>query len=273
MDLCQLVALLAIPHLLQAAQEKGKRDILDWFKSAFGEVTQCQKLTRKALREAFESYDEFGVPDDVLDSMIQAAGGPDGSSLEQALTGDLGQFDLNWKNQYTTTNLEDVLSVQPTPVAETSEGREMQEASLLRQKVTAPFIDFTAENYRRCSFVMFLWGAGVITYVAYIFLATDNENDRDYWAKVDCEDTLSEMGCSVVKGIVAWLATMVQLATLGFAFIVLGSMGNSIFSALYKLWSVVGLLIGIGVVAVSTIVPYFVVSTGRGRRKLAISNF
>lgn len=53
---------------------------------------------------------------------------------------------------------------------------------------------------------------------------------------------------------------MVQLTTLGFAFIVFGSVGNSVFSGLYKLWSLAGLFIAMGVIGISTIVPYFVVS-------------
>ena len=268
LDLCQLVAILAIPPLLEAAKG-GNRDILDWFKNTFDEVLQGRKLTRKTLREVFESYDEFGVADDVLDSMIQAAGGPNGS-LEQGLVGDLDRFDLNWKNQY-TTNLEDVLSAQTAPVPESSERKDAQNDLLLRQKITASFIDFIADNYRRHSFVACLWGAGVATYVSHIFLVTDAES-YDYWAEVNCDDNLSATGCSIVKGVVTWLATMVQLATLGFAFIVLGSMGNSIFSTLYKVWSTVGLVMAMGVVAISTIAPYFVVSSVKGSVRPCIRN-
>lgn len=52
---------------------------------------------------------------------------------------------------------------------------------------------------------------------------------------------------------------MVQLTTLGFVYIVFGSFGNSIFASLYKTWSLAGILIAMVIVALSTIVPYFVV--------------
>jgi len=183
------------------------KEPLEWFNEAFREAGGIGKLTRKSLRAVFESYDEFGISDDALDAMIQIAG--DGN-LEQALTGDLGQFNLEWKNQY-ATNLEKVLRLEPNLVPEQSFDAEnapknMKDTSLLRQKVTAPFVDFIAENYRRSSFVMLLWGAGILTYIAYIFGVTDKKS-QDYWAEVKCDDKLSESGCAIVKGIVTWLVS------------------------------------------------------------------
>ena len=208
------MALLSIPSLLEGTKSEvhgTNRDLLDWFVKTYEEASGgAGRLTRKTLREVFESYDEFGVPDNVLDAMIKAAGGPQGS-IERALISDLDLFNLDWKNQH-TTNFEDALNAQPLfPALEVACPEQAigktQDASLLKQKLTLPFIDFVAENYRRPLYVMVLWGCGVVTYMAYIFSSTISGG----WAEIDCDEAnLSEVGCSIVQGIVSWLVRSVR---------------------------------------------------------------
>ena len=264
LDLCQFVGLLLIPQLLDASQNKG-----DLGENMFGPFIQdiaalglgggnkevSARSSRNVLRRILESHDEFGASDELLDEMIAVARE---GSLSQALMGDLSSFDLEWKNKE-TTSFQDVMQVksvsEPSSDAEDAPRMKKPGATLvpLKRKFTAAFVDYMADTYRRPCFVMLIWGCGVISYVAYVFLKTD-----DSWSKISC-GSLSDTGCEVLTRVVDWLVVMVQLSTMGLLFVTLGSLGNNIFLENNKKWSIVSSLVAMAAISVTTVVPFFVV--------------
>jgi len=266
LDLCQFVGLLLIPQLLDASQKTG-----DLGENMFGPFIQdisalglgggnkevSTRSCRNVLRRIWESHDEFGASDELLDEMIAVA--RDGS-LSQALMGDLSSFDLEWKNKE-TTSFQDVMQVksvsEPSSDAEDAPRTKKAGATLvpLKRKFTAAFIDYMADTYRRPCFVMLIWGCGVISYVAYVFLSVDNS-----WGSISC-GSLSDTGCGILSRVVGWLVVMVQLSTLGLIFVTLGSFGNNVFLENKKKWSIISSLVAMAAISITTVVPFFVVRT------------
>ena len=268
LDLCQFAGLLLIPQLLDASQNKGGLDetmfapfIRDISDLGLGKDQVSARRSRNILRRIFESHDELGVSDELLDEMIAAA--KDGS-LTQALTGDLSSFDLEWKNK-DTTSFQDAMRAKSAEKILHDVTEHMDEEDSphvkkpvmtvvpLKRKFTAAFIDYMADTYRRPCFVMLIWGCGVISYVAYVF-----EEGLDSWSKFDCGN-LSDTGCEVLQKVVDWLVVMIQLSTLGVIFVTLGSMANSVFWENNKKWSIVSSVVAMAAISVTTIVPFFVV--------------
>jgi len=267
-------------------------DLVGWFETAFfaaagssndhhddnNNNVRPSKLDRRTLRRVFRSFGERGISNQVLDEMVEAGRvgtSPNEFSFAAALTGDLDLYDLDWKNQ-TTILIEDVLNLDaahdddPPPAADNNKGVEKFESEpdsspemaprpkldTLPRAFTAQFIDFVADTYNRPLYATLLWAAGVATYLSYIYQMSDKEGD-DYWARYECPESMSSIGCSITKGIVAWLATMVQLSTLGLVFIVFGSAGNGIFYD-RKYYFLIGFVVAMTTIVLTTIVPYFV---------------
>jgi hypothetical protein len=293
LDICQLIALLLIPHLLEATQDEvlGK-EILDSISARIfpeGNSEEGEGLTRESLRKIFESYDEFGLSDKLLDEMVVVAGGPAGGSLAQALTGDLAYFNIAWKDQV-TTNFEDVMQAKKIDQVrakdmngmsevtdfdgkDSSSGEIRKEGSLhdimpeapdgfrkkedlapLKRKFTASFVDFAADSYRRPWFIAILYACFVITYFAYVFGIADNQS---YWASIEC-GPMNQYVCKALQGLIKWTATILQLMVLGLFFIFLGSLGNGVCFQ-RKCSNIAGTLVAMFVIAIGTVVPYFVV--------------
>lgn len=68
---------------------------------------------------------------------------------------------------------------------------------------------------------------------------------------------LSQFSCKLVSGIVQWLILFVQLSVLGFAFIALVNMGNSVYNKL-SFVTVGGIFGGMATLALTTIVTFFI---------------
>jgi hypothetical protein len=245
LDLCQFVALLLIPKFLEACQDKDlSQKLLHPFVTTLQSFQDDQgKLSRDALREMLANYDEFVTDDELLDDMIAIIDG----SLLDALSSDVGIYDLSWKNHY-TTHLEDATAVEKDSVEKAP-----NHAVPFHRFFTASFIDYSADTYRRPLYVACLFACGIINYFAYVFGTDDGS-----WAEVNC-GKMSELVCGLVQGLVSWAAIMVQLTTLGIFFIAFGSLGNGLSTC--KTWlKFMGSVLSIGVIYLTTITPYFVVS-------------
>jgi hypothetical protein len=245
LDICQFVAMLLIPKFREACQDKVlSQKMLQPFITTIHSFRDDQgKLSRDALREILSSYEEFDTDDELLDEMIAIVD----KSLLNALSSDVGIYDLSWKNHY-TTHLEDATGVENDSVEKAP-----NHAALFNRFFTASFIDFSADTYRRPVYVACLFACGIINYFAYVY-GTDDGN----WAEVPCGN-MSELVCGIIQGLASWAAIMVQLTTLGIFFIAFGSLGNGLSQC--KTWlTFVGLVSSMGVIFLTTITPYFVVS-------------
>jgi hypothetical protein len=255
LDLCQLVSLLLIPNIVEASHDKtlGSKMIeplLTILQSY--QKDPSEKLDRDVLRKVFALHDGFfDISDDVLDDMLAVAD----SSVLDALSSDLGGFDLTWKDQL-TTNMEDALQVQKASNLDP----ENSSASILKetmdcpfQKIhTASFIDFCAETYRRPLYVVCLFACAIINYFAYVYATNDGS-----WADIEC-GAMSDVVCGIIQGLLTWLAIMIQLTVLGIIFIGFGSLGNRTYHK--KSWlTACSLLISIVVIILTAIIPFFVV--------------
>jgi hypothetical protein len=68
---------------------------------------------------------------------------------------------------------------------------------------------------------------------------------------------LSDFTCKLITGIVQWLILFVQLSVLGFSFIALVNMGNSVYNKL-SLVTLGGIATGMATLVLTTIVTFFV---------------
>jgi hypothetical protein len=107
-------------------------------------------------------------------------------------------------------------------------------------------------QYRRPRYVMGLWGAGVFSYVSYVW----GGEPEDRWSDISCGDGY---GCKIAKGLLKWLEVLIHLSTMGLLFIFLSSFGNSIFAG-RDLRSVLSVGVAIAAVIVFIVLPFFVVS-------------
>ena len=279
MDLCQVVAILLIPHLLKndiTGQELEK--VLAVLRDPFESVSP--KLNREFLKETLEIHGEINVRDAVLDEMISAAGGEgttlDASSLLKAVTSDVSHYKIEWADRL-STHFQDAWKGNELDCANDSTGDEesacidedgqehptLDEETLatttvgcftkrgaqnppVRKLFTAPAIDNTADTYRNQSYAVLLWASMILVYLAYFY-------DFDLrWGEADCGH-LSEFACKLVNGITSWLVIFVELSFFGTAYICLGSAGNSLSD---NRWVAVGrLLVGMTTILFATILP------------------
>jgi hypothetical protein len=282
MDLRQMVGLLLISHLAKVATEDDKKEHVE---QVLREITSDLQtngieelvLSKKLIMKLLDGYGESNVPDDLIDEMLDVAGG-DGAILNsesflRALTSDITQYDNTWETKL-STHYSDVLED-----AEIAVGRPdsmLREVSLLAGKkapaddfddmevskidgalkektnkvLSFSGIDHIADTYRSQTFAIIIWAALVAFYVAYVYSNTTGD------LAVDCDTFSSAFGCKVVNAIGSWYAIFAKISVLGGSFIFLGSSGNSIFAS-NRLLSIVSLLFGMAVVALFTVVPYW----------------
>jgi hypothetical protein len=201
MDICELVAVLFIAHLVQAASFKLELEgnnyiygrVLDLiFADVIGnkyseglEEEKAPKLTKDLLVEIMSTCGEYGVPEQVLGERLEAAGGANvemnETAFARALTNDVHKFDLTWKNQVSTHYKDEMGSYKGSRSTDTGTGStkapSKEEAEIYAQGeedlpdkhvFTAPSIDYTAETYRSQAFFVVTRFALVITYSVYL---------------------------------------------------------------------------------------------------------
>lgn len=283
-DLRQITALLMIPHLVKVAAGDDKNDHID---RVLLEITsdlqdndiEELKLSKKLLVDLFDRCGESNPPEDLIEEMIELAGG-EGATLDseaflRALTSDVNQYDPSWETKLSThyadalSGAELALGRQDSMLRQASglatkkqpisnniddieepkiEG-EMQEKC---HKVLAfSSIDHVADTYRSQTFTIILWAAFVCVYISYVY------GNNTGTLQSDCDNFSSTFGCQVVNAIGGWFAIFAQLCILGGTFMCFGSSGNSIF-AQPGLIAIAQLLFGIGIVILFTIVSNYV---------------
>ena len=109
---------------------------------------------------------------------------------------------------------------------------------------TVPFIDTSADTFRRPSFGMQVWTAGIASYFAYV-------NTGGRWITAKCDN--GSISCSIASGVAAWFSIFLQIVALGLPYILLGSLSNANYSKLYRFPA---LLIGMATVFLVTIYTY-----------------
>jgi len=258
LDICQLVAILVIPELLQEAAKDTEDTKL--FFAFHSELGGALPATKPALRQAMKDngliIEDDDVPEELLDAMMEVS--KNGDDTIAALTSDLGLFDLEWKNTNTTI-FDDVHKVDPNasksvtkeePIIVSKEGDPQQDGSKATRVYTAPGIDYSADTCRRPLAVMLLWSSGLAAHFSYV-LKTVNDGE---WLQANCSGDAT--ACTIADGIVRWLAIFFQLVLLGLPFIFLGSLGNSVYVS--RKWnSILRTCISIVTVVMFTVVPFF----------------
>lgn len=247
LDLCQVVAMLLIPHFSQ--HEKMLQTVLNSISP------QPPKLTRQFMKKLLESQGVMDVPSCLLDDMMNAVGGEgttlSTSSLLHAVTSDVTLYGTDWHKRL-TTHYQDVFSSHGDDNVEKTESTRAsdEENSIpteprpITQLSSAAAIDTVADTYQSQMFTVLLWVCMVVVYLAYF---SDFELK---WGQVDCSD-LSEFTCTMVVGIARWLVLFIELTCFGTAFIIFGSAGNAIYKSK---WMAFGhLVIGMVTILFATI--------------------
>ena len=297
MDICQLTALLLVPYLRQEDTTEAKKPAnalvqgmteqvmnlvltelhangvdLKEFKAVDENFETGTRITSKLLRLVFDLYGEHSVPDEILGEMVEHAATeatPDEemqdstprlitkqkfteprvflnkATFQRALTADVQLYKPQWENLQ-TTHLEDAYSSNQT----NRRGNKGDRVKYDDDFGTAPTVDQAADRYRSVTWMLLLWVSFLFFYGCYMF---DSSFD------VDFDSCSFDWGCEASSAIVNWLVVFGQFGIVGALYIGLGSLGNATYSAGgNKALEALGVIIAMGVVAASTIVPNFV---------------
>lgn len=187
-DICQLVALLVIPELLQPPAletslvkplEHALRELPGGRRNA---MESFRTLTCDNLRQVFANAGEFHVSEDLLLEMVQISESSD--AIADALTADI--------RLYHSSN---------GGAAGADTPKHKDAAADLVTIVTFPGLDTVAQTFRRPFYTVLLWPAGLFAYFAYTLNAGDD------FLSVNCgSDDSVGVVCSIGKGLVAWIA-------------------------------------------------------------------
>jgi hypothetical protein len=234
-DIVEIVSILLIPFL----KSEGER-VADDPENVFGKVlsmilkdatgsAERPVLDRAAMQNILETYGEFGVPAEVIDEMLAAAGALgeedparlDAKMLMKACTSDLVQYSSHW-DKTPTTHYYDVFQgttmdaggSDPTAIRRNTSNTLADEEGTkskfdgsknVKRVYTAPSIDGIAENYSSKTFITVLWVLVVVAYFTYVL------NLTGAIASVECDRINGDFLCKVVNAIVAWLIIFAQL--------------------------------------------------------------
>jgi len=248
-DIVEIVSILLIPYLKNEGEEyvaSKDNPPANIFGKVLGMILKDASTTesvdekpfldRAMMQNILEAYGEFGVPPEVIDEMLVAAGAPlgedparlDAEMLMKACTSDIVHYNSQW-DKSATTHYYDVFhgttldaDEEDAPSAPTgfrgnikhTISKDLADEEVAKSKFdggscvkrvyTAPSIDGIAENYNSKTFVTVLWLLIVVIYFTYILGLTSV-------AGVECERLKSEFSCKVVNAIVTWLLVFVQL--------------------------------------------------------------
>jgi hypothetical protein len=192
------------------------------------------RITGPILREIFASVNEYIVSDDVIIEMLELADRPE--KLIDALVSDV-------------TLYKDHSNVSKAPKLVQRISDPNTNDLSITSIYTAPFIDTSADTFRRPSFGMQLWTTGIAAYFAYV------STDGKWITAQECNS--GSIRCSIASGVAAWFSIFLQIVALGLPYILLGSLSNANYQKLYRFPT---LLIGMVTVFFVTIYTYLYVS-------------
>jgi hypothetical protein len=258
------------------------------------------ELTADAIRKILVAFDEEALgDDDTIEQMIeQARGGTGGDDDDKrsrkalkldrktflrALTNDLDMYDETTELAV-TTHFEDANQMANRSTAEASSavkaparnsspvtnsstvpnGEGTNKSSLksppapLKRVFTASSIDYTADTYASLTWAVFAW----YLLAGFFFLYMFNELNRRMFP-LACD--AAEFGCKIANAVVLWLEIMIKLCVVGFVYVTLSALGNSVYLILdygattrAKVKSAAMILVSLATVLLSTVVAYFV---------------
>ncbi|CAB9513803.1 expressed unknown protein [Seminavis robusta] len=317
MDLCQMITLLLIPFLrrediseaakpthslnhgiveqvlkliMEELEIKGVD--LQPFKAIDENFETGTKITKKLLQLMFQAYEEYDVPDDVLEEMVEQAvkaqerhqnGGDDDNSdndnnsdqseevhLKTRKRGDGAPRVMLNKDSFLRALTYDVQLYDPEEMEASITTTHLQDAqnanrnngsgdsdksSMEDDFTTMAQVDQAADNYRSILWFVLLWVTLVLHYFCYVW---DYPNGF-----VSFNSCKREFGCDVASAVVNWLIVLAQVGVPGFLYITLGSGGNAtthkgdeLGSA--KVATAFRVMIAMGVVTCATVIPNFV---------------
>jgi hypothetical protein len=235
LDLCELVALLLIPHLrkIQATGDKHAQDELFGrvLRLILEDITGKPDMTEHVLDKGFmrlivESYGELDASDELIEEMVrhgtEGVGGQVILNIDtfiRALTCDIEKYNPEFEERW-STHYEDVFGYQAPPTKIVTVGRDARDAydpkkmversmedgprkqRTVKHVFTAPGLDHTADTYRSQTYAVLLWIGLVVTYLAYV-------ESFDLSANANCNEEV--FSCKVANGIIQWILVFVQL--------------------------------------------------------------
>ncbi len=185
-DICQITAMLLLPHLKKTANSNDETKIQQLFgkglqlmlaelprdSSCYDEDGELI-LSCNLIRQLLAIHGENDVSPQVLEDMVRAAGGEnevlDLDTLMIATTSDLALYNLA-REDFVSTNHEDAL--QASEDAEEVDEETPDDANRMNRKgalirlFTASSIDMTAETYGSMCWVTLTWIAVVLLFFA-----------------------------------------------------------------------------------------------------------
>jgi hypothetical protein len=251
------------------------------------------ELTAEAIRKILVSFDEEALgDDDTIEQMIeQARGGTggdkssrktlklDSKTFLRALTNDLDMYDETTELAV-TTHFEDAnqtsnraptassvvkaanrasrnASVPSTvPNGEQTNNNSLPSPPVLKRVFTASSIDYTADTYASLTWAVFAW----YLLAGFFFLYMFNELNRRMFP-LGCDD--AAFGCKIANAVVLWLEIMIKLCVVGFMYVTLSALGNSVYlildygaTTVAKVKSAAMILVSLATVLLSTVVAY-----------------
>ncbi|CAB9498327.1 expressed unknown protein [Seminavis robusta] len=232
MNLVRIASLILIPKLRQARVDADKGletdevDVIDVFLAILMSETGLkydQELTRDVLLHilSFGEKRDKNDSDEYIDSLMETAlaSHPDArprlnkDTMLRVLTDDIEAYDVDLENTKETT-FEEVNAMEGS------------DESKLRRIYTAGNIDANADTYRSKTWTIASWYAIVVILLAYLF---NGVSPNYQWQAKDCTTAESQVGCAITVATLHWLEVFVSLSIVGFPFLFLANLGNSVY--------------------------------------------
>ncbi|CAB9503463.1 expressed unknown protein [Seminavis robusta] len=231
MNLIRIASLLFIPKLRQARVDADKGvetdqvDVIDVFLAIILAETGLkydQEITLDVLLHILSFGDnrrkegnEFtdSLMETALASHPHAKPRMNKETILRVLTDDIEAYDVDLENTKETT-FDEVNSMEGS------------DKSKLRRIYTAGNIDANADTYRSKTWTIVAWYAIVVILVAYLF---NGVSPIYNWQPTDCTTTEYQVSCAVLVATQHWLEVFVSLSIVGFPFLFLANLGNSVY--------------------------------------------
>jgi len=247
------------------------------------------ELTFDVMRTILEAFGEDQWPDEVVHEMVaQASGsaskrrrkGDDGDdegstaaeipildvlTFLRALTADTAAYDLAWDDRVSTfwqdinsdPNSNETDNTKETMIEVGEADEACHNPPPIHRMFTGDSIDFTSDSYASFSWTILVWFAVVLAFFSYLFRRIRTDVQRLPCATNAPDPASVTFGCIVADAIVSWLVIFVVLTILGFVFLFLSTLGNSMYLTEWnKSIGVAAIFVSMAVVAFATMVTY-----------------